>query len=68
LPTLEGEIALDRLGIPVLVRVHDLIVPVRLDEVLEVLAVGRLRVGNVVVGEPSLKLGLMPLVVDWLTC
>jgi hypothetical protein len=34
-----------------------------LHELLEVLAVGRSRVGDVVVGEPALQLRLVPLVV-----
>lgn len=38
--------------------------PVVLDEVLKILAVSRGGVRNIVVGEPSLKLGLVPLVVD----
>lgn len=39
--------------------------PVVLDEVLKIFTVCGSRVGNVVIREPSLKLGLMPLVVSY---
>lgn len=39
--------------------------PVVLDGALELRSVIWGRIRNVVVGEPSLKLGFMPFVVDW---
>ena len=49
---------------PVVVGLSNVVLPVLLDEVGQILAVGRGRVGDVVVGEPALKLSLMPLVVS----
>lgn len=51
-------------GSPVAVGLGDVVLPVLRDEVGQVLAVGRSRVGHVVVGEPALELSLMPLVVS----
>ena len=53
---------LDR--VPLLVGSDHLVIPVGLDELLELLAVRGCRIGNVVVGKPSLELGLVPLVVS----
>ena len=43
-------------------------VPVLADEGLEVAAGGGGGVGDVVVGEPALELGLVPFVVGWSGC
>lgn len=59
-----GQVVLKLGSVPVVVRLDDMILPVVLDELGQVLAVGRGRVGDVVVGEPALELGLMPLVVS----
>ena len=59
-----GDVVLELLGVPAVVGLSNLVVPVVLDQVDKVLAVGRGRVGHVVVGEPALKLSLMPLVVS----
>ena len=61
--TCGGQVVLELVGTPVAVRLGDVVLPVLGDEVGQVLAVGRGRVGHVVVGEPALKLSLMPLVV-----
>ncbi|KAG9859269.1 hypothetical protein KCU68_g188, partial [Aureobasidium melanogenum] len=58
------DVVLELLGVPSVVGLSNLVVPVVLDQINEVLAVGRGRVGNIVVREPSLQLGLMPLVVS----
>jgi hypothetical protein len=47
---------------------YDLSIPVVLNEILELFTVGGFWVGDVVVGEPAVKLGLMPLIVDWFAC
>ena len=60
---LGAKVALQLAGIPLVVRLGNVILPVLLHEVLQVLAVGRRRVRDVVVGEPTLKLSLVPLVV-----
>ena len=44
-----AEPLLQLVGVPTVVRLHNVIVPVILHQVLEVLAVGRRRVGDVVV-------------------
>lgn len=51
-------------GIPLVVGLNNVVVPVLLDEVLDVLAVSGGRIRDAVVGEPTLELSLMPLVVD----
>lgn len=61
--TLVGEVFLQTSGIPVGVRAGYRRLPVCLDEVLQFLAVSGLWEGDVVVREPSLKLGLVPFVV-----
>lgn len=60
------QVVLQGLGVPRLVRVDDLVVPVVRDRLLEVLAVRGAGVGNAVIRQPSLKLRLVPLVVDCL--
>lgn len=60
-----GREVLAQLGsLPRVVGLNNVGFPVVLDEVLKVLAVSRSGVWDVVVAEPSLKLGLVPLVVD----
>lgn len=59
-----GEVVLKLSGVPVVVWLDDVVLPVVLDELGQVLTVGRSRIGDVVVGEPALELGLMPLVVS----
>ena len=44
-------------------RLNNLGLPIFFDEVFEVFPVCRSRVGDIVVGEPTLKFGLMPFVV-----
>lgn len=51
--------------VPLAVGLSDVIVPVVLDEVLEILAVRGSGVWDVVVGEPSFQLCLVPFVVDY---
>jgi hypothetical protein len=65
LNTLLLEVGRELVRIPVLVRGDSIAVPVLLDQVLEILAVGRGRVWDVVVRQPTLELSLMPLVVSW---
>lgn len=60
------EIGLQLIRIPLLIGGDYVRVPVRLHEVFEIFAVSRGGVRDVVVGEPSLELGLMPLVVRYL--
>lgn len=50
-------------SIPLLVGSDDLVIPVGLDELLELLAVRGCRIGDIVVGKPSLELSLVPFVV-----
>lgn len=60
---LAAEVALQLVCIPLVVRLGDVVLPVLLHEVLQVLAVGWSRVGDIVVRQPALELSLMPLVV-----
>jgi hypothetical protein len=60
------QIASEFLLVPVAVRLGNIGLPVLLHKVFEILAVGRGRVRDVVVGEPPLKLCLMPSVVRWM--
>lgn len=59
-----GQVVGELRGTPVVVGLGDVVLPVLADEITQVLAVGRGGVGDVVVGEPALKLSLMPLVVS----
>lgn len=60
-----GSQVVGKLGsVPVAVGLGDVVLPVLANEVAQILAVGRGGVGDVVVGEPALKLSLMPLVVS----
>lgn len=52
-------------GIPAVVGLDNIVVPVLLNDALQVLAVSWSRVRDVVVSEPALQLRLMPLVVDY---
>lgn len=55
---------LSELGsIPLLVGSDHLVIPVGLNELLKLLAVRGCRIGDVVIGKPSLELSLVPLVV-----
>lgn len=60
---LRGQVVGELLRIPLVVGLGDVILPVGLDEVLEILTVSGGGVGDVVVGEPSLELSLVPFVV-----
>lgn len=60
---LEGQIVVQSLSIPAIVRRNNLVVPVVLDQVLKILTVGGGGIRNVVIGQPTLKLRLVPLVV-----
>jgi len=64
LETLELEVGRELFRVPVPVRGNDVVIPVLLDELLQVSAVGGGRVGDVVVREPSLQFRLVPLVVS----
>jgi hypothetical protein len=52
-------------GIPFGVGSRNFALPVFFDDILEVLAVCRRRIGNVVVRKPAFKLSFMPFVVDY---
>lgn len=60
---LGAQVGLELLRVPAVVGLGDLGVPVVLDKVLQILAIGGGGIGDVVVREPALELGLMPLVV-----
>jgi hypothetical protein len=59
-----GQVARELAGGPAVVGLGDIVVPVLLDEVGKILAVGRGGVWDIVVGKPALKLSLVPLVVS----
>jgi hypothetical protein len=59
-----GQVAGELARSPAAVRLGDVVLPVLLDEVGQVLAVGRGSVWHIVVGEPALELSLVPLVVS----
>lgn len=59
-----GQVVGELVEVPVVVGLSNVVLPVLLHEIGQVLAVGRSRVGHVVVGEPALKLSLMPFVVS----
>lgn len=61
--SLRSQVAGELRRIPLAVGLGDVVFPVGFDEVLEILAIGGGGVGDVVVGEPSLQLGLVPFVV-----
>lgn len=63
LDALSLQILLQGVCVPRVVGRDDVVVPVVLDQLLEVLAVGGSGVGDIVVGKPALELGLVPLVV-----
>ncbi len=60
---LQLEIGQELVRIPFAIWRHDVGIPVLLDQLLEVSAIGGGRVGNVVIGEPALQLRFVPLVV-----
>ena len=51
---LRSQVVGQLVGIPLVVRLDDMVLPVLLDEVLQVLSVGWGRVRDVVVGQPAL--------------
>jgi len=57
------EVRLQTLGVPRVVGLSDVVFPAVLDEVLQVLAVGRGGVWDVVIRQPPLQLSLVPFVV-----
>lgn len=62
---LRRQVVLQTLRVPGAVGLDDVVLPVVLDQVLEVLAVGGRGVGDVVVREPALQLRLVPFVVRY---
>lgn len=62
--TLGSEVGRELVGVPGVVWASDVVVPVLLDKVRELLAVGGLWERNVVVGQPPFKLSLVPFVVS----
>lgn len=54
-------------SIPFVVRLYNIVIPVLRDEVLQILAVSRSWIWDVLVRQPPLKLRLVPLVVDCVT-
>lgn len=63
--TLLLEVAAQLLIIPLLVGADGVVVPILLDELLEILAIGGSGMRNIMVGEPALELSLMPLIVSY---
>jgi len=57
------DVVLELVRVPGVVGLDDIILPVLLDQVLKVFAVGGSWVWDVVVREPALKLSLVPFVV-----
>lgn len=62
---LRSDVVGEALSVPAVVRLRHVAIPVVLNKVLQVLAVGGCWVWDVVVGQPSLELGLVPLVVGY---
>lgn len=54
-------------SIPFIVRLYNIVIPVLRDEILQILAVSWGWIWDVLVRQPSLKLRLVPLVVDCVT-
>lgn len=65
LDALGFEICTELLGVPGLIGCDDVVVPVLLDQVVELLSVSGGGVWDVIVGEPALELCFVPLVVCW---
>ena len=61
---LGAQVVLELIRVPVIVWLGDIVLPVLLDQVLQIFTVGCGRERNVVVRQPSLKLGLVPFVVS----
>jgi hypothetical protein len=61
--SLGSDVLLKLIGVPAIVGCDDLVIPVLLDEVFQVLAVCRSWIWNVVVRQPPLELCLVPFVV-----
>lgn len=59
------QIAGELLGVPFLVRLDHIRLPILLHQLFEILPVGRGWIGDVMVGQPPFKLGLLPLVVGY---
>jgi hypothetical protein len=59
-----GQVAGELAGSPAVVGLGDIVVPVLLNKVGKILAVGRGGVWDIVVRKPALKLSLVPLVVS----
>ena len=66
LDTLLLEIVVQLLRVPAAVGGDSIGVPVAMDELLEVLPVSRCGVGDAVVREPALQLGLVPFIVGFI--
>lgn len=65
--TLRRDVRLQLIGIPAVVWRCNLVFPVELDKVDEILAVCRSRIWHIVVRQPPLELSLMPFVIGWST-
>ena len=65
--TLAGQEGRKLVGVPAVVWLSDVVLPILADKVDEVLAVGRSRIRYVVIRQPPLKLSLVPFVVGWST-
>lgn len=63
--TLELEIVCKLVAVPVMERLKDVVSPVLLDKILELLTIRGSRVGDIVVIQPLFQLVLVPLVVGW---
>lgn len=60
---LRCDVALQLVGVPLVVWLYNIVLPVLLNQILQVLAVCRCWVWDVVVREPTLELSLVPLVI-----
>lgn len=61
-------VRLELRGVPFVVWGDNVALPVLLDKIFEKFAVSRGWVGDVIIREPSLELGFVPVVVDWTRC
>lgn len=61
--SLRSNVGIQLRGVPAVVWLGDLVLPVGLNKINKLLAVGRSRERNIVVREPSLKLSLVPFIV-----
>lgn len=60
---LASEVVLELVGVPGVVGLDGVVIPILLNEVLEIFAVGSSWKWDVVIGQPALELSLVPLVV-----